>query len=408
LRTALALQGGLYLLVASIPFEYPERSIPMEIPTLTGAVFLLVTLLYPSRSYGRVPSAALWFGAYLLAALLSIVLGPPEHAAEALSDFVIVFQGVLVFLAAANLMQDEQVARRALVILAAACSVRAALPFLGIGRTIDAVWTGGERVSALGQNANSAAMIMAAGLLAMIGLILMRRHRTIRSLIVPATLSLLLGLAILETGSRGGFVALLGGVLVFAMAASTWQQRLRNGALALVAVSLLSISALSLPVMKNRLLDTAMNRDLAGRELLYPALWTMFLERPVVGWGPINNTHELAARIGERTRSNRSAHNLILELITSGGLVTALPFMIGLWLCARSAWRARSGEHGVLPLALFCSLFLSNMSGEWGGSKLLWWVLAYALVSSTWRMPHSWPAPLRSRPWVMTMPYARS
>ncbi len=408
LRTALALQGGLYLLVASIPFEYPERTIPLEIPTLTGAVFLLVTLLYPGRCYGRVPAAALWFGAYLLAALLSIVLGPPEHAAEALSDFVIMLQGVLVFLAAANLMQDEKVARRALITLAAACSIRAAPPFLGLGRTTDAVWTGGERISALGQNANSAAMIMAAGLLALIGLTLIRRHRTIRSLIVPVSLSLLLGMAILETGSRGGFVALLGGILVFAMAASTWQQKLRNGALALLAVSLLSVSALSLPVMKNRLLDAATTHTLAGRELLYPALWTMFLEKPVMGWGPVNNTHELAARVGERIRPKRSAHNLILELITAGGMVTALPFLIGAWLSLQSAWRARAGEHGVLPLALFCSLFLSNMSGDWGGSKLLWWVLAYCLVSGKWRVPPRWPVPLRSRRWVMTMPYVRS
>ena len=44
LGTDLVLQASLYLLVASIPFEYPERTIPLEIPTLTGAVFLLVII----------------------------------------------------------------------------------------------------------------------------------------------------------------------------------------------------------------------------------------------------------------------------------------------------------------------------------------------------------------------------
>jgi O-antigen ligase len=405
LRTALPLQGGLFLLVASIPFEYPDRSIPLEIPTLTAAVFLLVTLLYPTRSYNRVPAAAAWFGVYLLCLLLSIVLGSEEHAGEALSEFVIMLQAVLVFLAAANLMQDEKVARRALFTLAAACAVRAALPFLGVGRTSDAVGTGGDRISALGQNANSAAMIVAAGLLVVIGLILMNRQRSVKSLIVAGAVSILLGMAILETGSRGGFAALLGGVLVFALAASTWQQKLRNGALALLAVSLLAIAALNLPVMKNRLVDAAATGNLAGRELLYPALWTMFLEKPVMGWGPINNTHELAARVGERTRGKRSTHNLLLELLTAGGLVMTLPFLIGAGLCVRGAWRARSGAHGVLPLALLCSLFLSNMSGDWGGSKLLWLVLAYALASGLWRAAPRWPVPLRSRRWVMTIPY---
>jgi O-antigen ligase len=402
-RTAWVLQGGLCLLVASIPFEYPERSIPLEIPTLTAAIFLLATLLYPNRCYGRLPSPALWFGAYLLAFLLSLAAAG-EHVPESLAEFVIVLQGALVFLAAGNLMQDEKVARRALVTLVAACSVRASLPFLGLGRTSDVVWTGGERVSALGQNANSAAMIMAAGLVTLIGLTLLRRNKGTASLILAGLLASLLGLAVLETGSRGGFAALLAGVLVFALAADKWRQRLRNGAIAIVAILLLTLATLRLPVMKNRLLDAVTTGNLAGREQLYPALWSMFLEKPVMGWGPIANTYELALRIGERERPKRAAHNIVLELLTAGGLVTALPFMIGVWLSVRSAWRARAGEHGVLPVALFCSLFVANMSGDWIASKLLWLVLAYAFASGGWRALARSPQPVRPRPWVMALP----
>jgi len=390
--------------VASIPFEYPERTIPLEIPTLTGAVFLLVTLFYPSRCYSRILAAALWFAVYLTASLLTIMLSSGEHTSEAVSEFIVVLQGVLVFLAAANIMRDVAVARRALITLAAACSVRAALPFLGLGRTTDMVWTGGERVSALGQNANSAAMIMAAGLVALIGLVFLSRHRTTFSLVLGGLLSALLALAILETGSRGGLLALLGGVLVFALAAKSWEQRLRNGTIALLAVSLLTVAALSRPVMKNRLVETARTGNLAGREQLYPALWSMFLEKPLMGWGPVANGYELAARVGERDRASRAAHNVVLGLITAGGLLTALPFIVGVWLSARAAWRARAGEHGVLPLALFSSLFLSNMSGDWGASKLLWLVLAYCLASGQWHATARWPAPVRSRRWVMTSP----
>jgi O-antigen ligase len=383
--TDLLLQGGLYLLVGSIPFEYPERTIPLEIPTLTGAVFLLGTLFHPRRSYGRVPAAALWFGAYLLAFLLSVVSGEGESAPAAMAEFVIVLQGVLVFVAATNLMQDQKVARRVLVTLVAACGVRAALPFLGLGRTSSVVWTGGERVSALGQNANSAAMILAAGLIALVGLTLLRRHKRALALVPAGLLAILMGLAILETGSRGGLVALLGGMLVFALAAGTWQQRVRNGVIATLAITLLALATLRLPMMKNRLVDSVTTGNMAGREQIYPALWNMFLEKPVLGWGPITNTQEVALRIGERERPRRAAHNLILELLTASGLVGAIPFLAGVWLAVRNGWRARRGEHGVLPLALLCTLFLANMSGDWLASKLLWLVLAYALVSSKWR-----------------------
>lgn len=394
LRTDLLLQGGLYLLVASIPFEYPDRTIPLEIPTLTGAVFLLVTLLHPRRCYGRIPSLVLWFGVYLTVFWIALVGSGGNYAAEAGSEFVVVLQGVLVLLAATNLMLDRQVAWRVLFVLMAACTARAALPFVGLGRTSDAVWTGGERVSALGQNANSAAMILAAGLVALIGLTLVRRRKTAVQLVATSLVATLMGLAILETGSRGGLVALIGGVMIFALAANTWQQRLRNGVIASVAVTLLSLAVLQLPMMKNRLVDSVANGNLAGREQLYPALWTMFLERPVLGWGPIANTYELALRVGQRDRPRRASHNIVLELLTSSGLVGAIPFLLGVGLAARNAWRARHGRHGVLPLALLVTLLLANMSGDWLASKLLWITLAYAFASGLWRPAPRW-APVR-------------
>jgi O-antigen ligase len=379
----LLLQGGLYLLIASIPFEYPERNIPLEIPTITGTVFLLGTLLHPRKCYGWLPPAILWFGAYLLVFLLSIMAGG-DHSSEAISEFV-VLQGALVLLAAGSLMRDEKIATRAMMTLVAACAVRAALPLLGFARTTSAVWTGGERVSALGQNANSAAMILAAGLVALIGLAYGHRNQSKLRLILTGALGTLLGFAILETGSRGGLAAALGGVLVFALAADTLRARLRNATIGALAISLLVLGTLHLPMMKNRLEDSMKTGNLAGRELLYPALWTMFLEKPVLGWGPVTNTYEVALRIGERERPLRAAHNIVLELLTASGLVGAIPFVVGAWLCARSAWRARREAHGVLPLALFCSVLISNMSGDWIASKLIWLVLGYALASGSWR-----------------------
>lgn len=385
-RTALLLQLGLYLLVASIPFEYPDRTIPLEIPTLTGTVFLLVSLLYPSRCYDRVPAPALWFGAYLLVYLLLILRGEAEQSSAAMAEFVVILQGVLVLLAAGNVLKDEAIARRAMKVFVAACLARAALPFLGLARTTSVVWTGGERVSALGQNANSAAMILAAGLVTLIGLTYGRSHRGHLRFLAPIAMGTLLGMAVLETGSRGGLASLLGGVLVFALAADSVRTRLRNAAIGGLAIALLIAGSLQIPVMKNRLADSMLTGSLAGREQLYPALWTMFQERPALGWGPVVNTHELALRIGERERPRRASHNIVLELLTSTGLAGAIPFLIGSWLCIRAAWRGRLTSAGVLPLALVATVLISNMSGDWIAAKLIWVVLAYALASEAWRL----------------------
>lgn len=397
LAASLLVQGGLYLLIASIPFEYPDRTIPLEIPTLTASLFLLGTMVHPVRCYGRLPAPVLWFGAYLLVYVLAMLAGG-EHVSEASLELIIVLQGVLVLLAAGNLLRDERVATRALAVFVVACSVRAALPLLGFARTASTVWTGGERVSALGQNANSAAMILAAGMVALIGLAYGHRYKTRVGLLFTGALGAMLGFAVLETGSRGGLLALVGGVLVFALAADSLRARLRNMAVGLIAVSLLLAGALQLPVMKNRWEDSVRTGNLAGREQLYPALWTMFLEKPALGWGPVTNTYELAERIGERERSHRAAHNIVLELLTATGLMGALPFLIGGWLCTRQAWRARRSSHGVLPLALLFSVFLSNMSGDWIASKLIWVVLAFAYASGQWeRVCTTMPALARAQ-----------
>jgi O-antigen ligase len=404
----LLLTGGLYLLVASIPFEYPERTIPLEIPTLTGAVFLLATLFHPQRCYGTMPAATLWFGVYLLAFLVSTFIAG-DHASDALLEFIVVLQGVLIMLAAGNLMRDSRVATGAMLTLVAACVIRASLPLLGLGRTTSSVWTGGERVSALGQNANSAAMILAAGMVVLVGLAYGRQRRTPWSLVCAGVLAAVIGYAVLETGSRGGLVALLGGVLVIALAAESTRARIRNAVIGAVAISLLVFGALQLPVMKNRWEDSMRTGNMAGREQLYPALGNMFLEKPVFGWGPVTNQHELAVRIGERERSARAAHNIVLELLTATGLIGTVPFLLGGWLCLRHAWQARRGEHGVLPVALFGSVFLSNMSGDWIAGKLIWIMLALAVASVGWSGAVGLPTSFRaSRATLVPVPASPS
>jgi O-antigen ligase len=293
--------------------------------------------------------------------------------------------------------------------LVAACVIRASLPLLGLGRTANSVWTGGERVSALGQNANSAAMILAAGMVVLVGLAYGRDRRTWSGLVFAGVLAAVIGYAVLETGSRGGLVALLGGVLVFALAAESTRARIRNALIGAVAISLLVFGALQLPVMKNRWEDSMRTGNMAGREQLYPNLWSMFLEKPVFGWGPVTNQYELAVRIGERERSARAAHNIVLELLTATGLIGTIPFLLGGWLCLRHAWQARRREHGVLPLALFASVFLSNMSGDWIAGKLIWLMLAFAIASAGWSPAVAEPLPYRSsRATLVPLPASQS
>src|SRR5690349_23586442 len=64
-RVQPVVRWALYAYICSIPFEMPQRSIPIEIPTLFGCVVLLATLLDRRTAYARVPAALGAFVVYL-------------------------------------------------------------------------------------------------------------------------------------------------------------------------------------------------------------------------------------------------------------------------------------------------------------------------------------------------------
>ncbi|HEY6854403.1 MAG TPA: O-antigen ligase family protein [Gemmatimonadales bacterium] len=388
-----ALWWSFCLLVASIPFEFPERSFPVEIPTLTAALFLAATLLQPSACYKRRPPVVLWLFGYLYMFWLTAAwagrdalatdLNGAEYWSQVLKLFLLLFEVVLVFWAAYNLMSAPRVGRTVLALLAVACAVRALLPFVGIARTSHVIWGGGQRVTALGQNANNSAMILGAGFIALIGLQYALDRPFFKRRWVAWPLLGLLVVSMVDTGSRGGLVGLGMGLMAFALggAQRTWL-RVRNAAVAVLAIGGIVFVSYRSDVVRRRFTDTLERGELAGREQIYPALFHMFAERPLTGWGPVNNKYELGLRLDERVRRRRDAHNLVLEVLTASGVLGTVPFVAAVGLCCLGAWRARRGPHGVVPLALTATVMMANVSGNWIASKLLWITLAYAIASA--------------------------
>src|SRR5439155_580304 len=124
---------ALYLFVFSIPFEMPQRSIPLETTTITAALFLLTTPLERRACYGRIPSALLWFGGWLWVFVIAALVGSQQYAQLALQLLAQLGELLLLCWAAGNLMRDRRVFRAALMTLVVACALWAALEIAGIG-----------------------------------------------------------------------------------------------------------------------------------------------------------------------------------------------------------------------------------------------------------------------------------
>jgi O-antigen ligase len=376
------LRAAMYVFVMSIPFEIPNRSIiPIEVPTITGALFLAATVLNPSAAYRRVPRPLPWLAAYLWIFLVIWAFLANEHFAETLRLFGNMVLLILLLWVMYNLLADARVLRGALLAIVVSCSARALMQWFGIAATAHEVWTGGERVTVLGQNANLSALILSSGLVTVLGLQGTRARWLPRFELLAWPLAALIAVAIIQTGSRGGLVCAGAGVLVFFFRGGTVLRRLRNTFVGMAAVALLGWGALQSQVMRGRLAGDGSVHMLAGREQIYPALVQMFSERPLLGWGPVDNQYEIARRIQERHKVSRDAHNLVGELLTATGLVGAVPFLIALAMCIRAAWRARAGLLGALPLAFLTTVLVGTLSGTWIASKVLWLAMTLALAA---------------------------
>lgn len=400
-RVKLVVRAALYLYVLSIPFELPNRTIPLEIPTLTGFIFLATTLLQPSASFRRPPGAVVWFllHVWILAALGVVALfSDAKHLEPLIRHLVVLVQVIFLCWTTFNLLKDPGVLRGVVLTLALACIVRATAQVVGFGTSVQVdSWYGDARVTAFGQNANLAAMVLTAGLATVLGLQLSPDRRLPRFGLLTWPIAAVLAVAVIQTGSRGGLLSAAAAIAAFGLTGRTPGQWLRNGLVGLGLLVTLGWGAMQSDTMRHRF-DRATGgyqSDLAGRERIYPAAFIMFVERPLLGWGPIENQHEIARRIDQHALDYTDAHNLMLELVTSSGLLGALPFLIGLGLCVAAGWRARRGALGALPLALLGATLTGTLSGTWISAKILWLAFAIALAAETHWTPKPAPGPRR-------------
>lgn len=374
-RISTVVRLAFYLFVFSIPFEMPDRTIPLEIPTLTGLIFVLASLINLRSVYRRIPGAVLWFGVYLWFFGLSTLWNRGEHAGQVLFLFISFVQLVLLAWAGSNVMRDRRAMRGVLLVFALACFLRAAMQVLGIGTSYHAEWTGGYRATVLGQNPNYSAIILSAGLVAVLNL---------RLRVVAWLMAGIIGVALIQTGSRGGLMCAAAGTLALLWHGRTIWARVRGVMLGFVVLALLAFAAFRSPMLSARFQEVITEHSLAGRERIYPAVVSMIAEKPVLGWGPVENQYEIAARIGEEKLDRRDAHNLVFELLSTTGILGAVPFLIGLTLCLREAWRARLGPWKMLPFALLVSVLVGCISGTWIASKVLWFVFGVALAGGAY------------------------
>jgi len=366
------------LFVFTLPIESLNLTLnlgPVSIARLAGLLLLGLSIFYFKRCYSAIPTALWWFVIYLLIFCITGIFISPVYQSAFLTRVSTFVQTLAFFWIASNLLQDHRFCRRVLNTYALAAVLLTLAVRLGLpGFSVSVMGT--DRASALGANPNYLGLVLAVAVVALLGSALQTRLRSL--LFVIPIIPLLI--MIVQTGSRAAVVALVAGSSCFLLGSGLSRKVIAAG---LIGLALLTVGYLILTDdgMLFRWSETAGGYS-AGRDIILPNTLAMIRERPLLGWGPVEFGYELRFRhSGRITDELQDAHNVPLNLLLETGIIGGVPFLIGMVLCSRAAWKARRGPLGITPFALLMALVAALQFHGWLASKPMWLVLAACLAT---------------------------
>ena len=373
---------ALLLFVFSVPIESITLSEDITITKAFGYVFLASVLTCPRLFRLRFSPAAWWFLGYLTFVFVSGALLPREFLRQFATNFLTLLQLGFLFVILSNMLRDENLARKVLLTFAIAVCILALgslLGFSGFSTGVRKVTPG--RGTVLEYGANYAAVLMAMAAVILIGLRLDATAQPLwQKILLPVLTLLPLGLLVYTT-SRSGAAAFIIGASLYLLPYRAGRHKTLAILLGMAAVIGMVYVVASHPIFSERWQKAYYEGNLSSRDKIWSAAIEMISEKPFLGWQPVISEYETDWRLGSWGR--RATHSLYFHLLLEVGVIGAIPFLIGLALCARAAWKARAGVLGMLPLALLATMVAYNMALSGTKHKPLWIFLGLVIAAGS-------------------------
>ncbi len=368
-----------YVFIFFIPFETLNIGPGFGNFTLSklfGFIFLGLACLQPRVCFQPPKPAFFYFAVYLLVYVILGMIQEERFERSIILYFVTFLQLLVLFWVSQNLMINEGITKRALLIFGISCFCLALLVLSGVLRTEIAQ----NRVTAAGLNANSYAALLSLGLLALIGLAGNQRITNYKIRGFAWFSFSVLAVAIVQSGSRSSMAALLVAFCVLMFKGRGLKVNPKVLLVLLLAIGFIVAVIYQSEAVRVRWERTIMEGGTSGRGKIHSRAMDMFVEKPLQGWGPTKHYFELGSRVGKPTRD---PHSIYFWVLLEVGLLGAIPFFVGLALVFRGAWKARSGVYGQQPLAMLLFILLISFHHSYHQGKVFWLVLAYAVASES-------------------------
>jgi O-antigen ligase len=207
----------------------------------------------------------------------------------------------------------------------------------------------------------------------------------LRFIIFPLAGFVAIGLA--KTGSRTGTLFAVLGILILLPQTRAFVPRVKRYVVILLLAAVFAGVMSQIPtVLKRFQVASSGPATDESRVRMIPVLWEIFLRSPITGTGPDRYQYELTRRampyLTEKQQTI-SCHHLALLLLVETGVIGFTVFFIGLGLALASAWRARHGPCGLLPMAWLLPMTLGGLAISSNiYSPVFWMAIAYSLAAA--------------------------
>ncbi|MDD5303371.1 MAG: O-antigen ligase family protein [Elusimicrobia bacterium] len=384
-----AVQAAYYAFVLFIPVETiitfnNQGESGMTLSRLLGFLLFGLALIDRRHCFRTIP-ASFWMVAWYLAVYaLSQLWVPRALDAAFLENQLTLIQMAALFLISANLFEDAKFRESLLRFYGWWSSLVAGGILLGIFGGQVLLLEGRSAIQ--GQDPNVTAGFFALGAVCLAGDPRLFEPGRFTARFIASLLPIgVLILAILETGSRGGMLVFAVGILALAAGGGKTARirRLLIVAAVIGALVYMIFNQFQSGTLTAARLDQAWNGgDTAGRTKIWSTAWEMFLERPLLGYGGVNNFYVLGVHMNFPFRDT---HNLLLAVLTEVGLVGAVPFIAALFHALWRTWRYGGRTGDALPFALMAAVVAINVPLTGYHQKIFWIAFAAAVACGSER-----------------------
>lgn len=371
---------ALFLFAFSLSFElwnaFDFKN--FSIGAMTGYIYLFSIILYPKFRFDRKESRKYFVPLFLFFIILTISSAINYTYVNDLSWFnMSIFQCIVLFSLIYIHLKDRgsRVANKMLL-----CYVFGAILLIvlygfgfGVEYTID------MRLSVFGSFANGLGFNLSVTFIIILSLVFENKpdygkKRYLLLLVLPLMLK-----AIAETGSRGAFITLAVGFIIFLFLI---KMKKRYKIFFLAVGLLLSYTAfiymMQTDVFKNRILYSIEEKDTSGRFEIWESVLPLFYENPVLGVGETGYYNYAK----DKLTVFQGPHNVFIELLIYTGIIGFICYLMLLYQIYRKSLFSYRNLSFLLPVVLLAMILTLFLNGQGLSIKLVWLFFAYIIASA--------------------------